>query len=352
VQYLEELAKYLPQLLTSLSIIAMVLAVIWVANWVLLRRTRDLGEERQFPRRIAMVVITILGIVIILLTFPVADSTRDQLVALVGLITTAAIALASTTFVANAMAGLMLRTVRSFRPGDFVRVGENFGRVTERGLFHTEIQTEDRDLVTLPNLYLVTNPVKVIRISGTIVSANVSLGYDQPRQEVRSLLLAAADAADLKDPFVQIEELGDFSINYRVAGLLPEVKQLLTARSLLRSKMLDMLHGAGVEIVSPNFMNQRQLRPEDAVIPPEPPPDNSGLENDEDDVPEEILFDKAEAAEHLERLRLERTALVEKQADLRVKAKKADEEEGKRLKRKVELIQKRCDEIGQELDEA
>ena len=44
-----------------------------------------------------------------------------------------------------------------------------FGRVTERGLFHTEIQTEDRDLVTLPNLYLVTNPVKVVRTFLTVL---------------------------------------------------------------------------------------------------------------------------------------------------------------------------------------
>lgn len=352
MEYFEELLTYLPHLLISLAIIATVVIVIWLANWLLLRRTRDLGEERRFPRRIAMLIITVLGIVIILLAFPVADKTREQLVALVGLITTAAIALASTTFVANAMAGFMLRTVHSFYPGDFVQVGEHFGRVTERGLFHTEIQTEDRDLVTLPNLFLVTNPVKVIRASGTVVSAHVSLGYDQPRQEVRSLLLAAADAAELKDPFVQIEELGDFSITYRVAGLLPEVKQLLTARSLLRSKMLDMLHGAGIEIVSPNYMNQRRLGPDDIVIPPEPPPSTTGTNEDEDDVPEELLFDKAEAAEQLENLRKERAALSEELDALRVQAKKADAAESEQLNLRIDWIQKRCQAITQELGEA
>ena len=61
------------------------------------------------------------------------DTSRGQLLALLGLALTAVIALSSTTFVANAMAGLMLRSVKSFRPGDFIRVGEQSGRVTERG---------------------------------------------------------------------------------------------------------------------------------------------------------------------------------------------------------------------------
>ena len=65
-----------------------------------------------------------------------------------------------------------LRAVRNFRMGDFIRVAEHFGRVSERGLFHTEIQTENRDLTTLPNLFLVTHPVTTIRTSGTIVSTN------------------------------------------------------------------------------------------------------------------------------------------------------------------------------------
>ena len=30
-----------------------------------------------------------------------------------------------------------------FHPGDFIRIGEQFGRVTEKGLLHTEIQSEE-----------------------------------------------------------------------------------------------------------------------------------------------------------------------------------------------------------------
>ncbi len=84
------------------------------------------------------------------------------------------------------MAGLMLQAVRHIRPGVFLRVGDHFGRVSEQGILHTEIQAEERNLTTLPNLYLVSNPVTVVRSSGTIISASESLAYDIPRKNRRS----------------------------------------------------------------------------------------------------------------------------------------------------------------------
>jgi len=98
----------------------------------------------------------------------------QELLAVVGLLFSATMALSSTTFLGNAMAGVMIRAVRNFRIGDFIRCDQHFGRVTERGLFHTEIQTEDRELTTLPNLYLVTHPVTTVRASGTVISATVA----------------------------------------------------------------------------------------------------------------------------------------------------------------------------------
>ncbi len=231
---------------------------------------------------------------------------------------TAIIALSSTTFVSNAMAGLMLRSLGNFHAGDFVLVGEHFGRVTERGLLHTEIQTEDRDLVTVPNLFLITQPVRVVRGSGTIVSCELSLGYDVPRERLTALLQEAARSAELEEPFVLVTDLGDFAVTYRVAGFLADVRRLVTARSALRAAVLDTLHGAGVEIVSPTFMNQRQLEPGRRLLPrdvAEPPPSaEHGVTAqeapaDDGDV-EAIIFDKAETAQRLVELRRSRERLA------------------------------------------
>ena len=130
---LKELYEALPSLVITLAVITVVVLALWAANWFLLRRNRNLGEEAGVSRRIVMGVLVLLGCMIILLAVPIDDDTRSQLIGLLGLLLSVVIALASTTFVANAMAGFMLRAVRSFRSGDFIQVGEQFGRVTERG---------------------------------------------------------------------------------------------------------------------------------------------------------------------------------------------------------------------------
>jgi small conductance mechanosensitive channel len=342
MELLDPLRESWPKFIPFLFSLAMVLAALWVGNWFLLRRRRELGEEERFPRRIAIIVLSGLGAVAVLLSLPVETETRGQLLGLLGLVLTAVIALSSTTFVANVMGGLMMRAVRSFRPGDFVQVGEQFGRVSERGLFHTEIQTQDRDLVTLPNLYLITNPIRVVRTSGTIVSATVSLGYEYPRKLIDKLLCEAAVAAKLQEPFVQVKHLGDFSIRYRVAGFLADVKQLLTARSKLRARMLDALHGGGVEIVSPAFMNQRRLAEEAVTMPPQI---HEPVVEEPDMIPEELIFDKAEAAEKQESLKLRRDALVKDIEALQSRLKKAEEVERLRLQARIDTLQRRVDFI-------
>ena len=71
-----------------------------------------------------MLLLMVTGLIAVVLALPFGEATRGQVLSVVGLLLSAIIALSTTTFVANALAGLMLRFVRSFRPGDFVRVGE------------------------------------------------------------------------------------------------------------------------------------------------------------------------------------------------------------------------------------
>ena len=263
---------------------------------LLLNRMQQAKPERSFHRQVVMLVATLIGLVLLVILLPVSETTRGQILSLLGIVISATIALSATTFLGNALAGILLRNVRSFQTGDFIYINDQFGRVSARGLFHIEIQTQDRDLVTLPNLYVTNNPVKVTRESGTIISAEVSLGYDVPHSQVESLLLQAAFDTGLEDPFVYILQLGDFSVLYRANGMLVDVKQLLSARSRLNGAILDALHQAGVEIVSPNFMNTRDVSGQTFSAQPlikQPLP----VKNRES---EEVIFDKAEKAATLE----------------------------------------------------
>lgn len=323
----------------ALLVTVVVLAAV---RWLLFVRKVGPLAQAALVRQLTMLALTAVAVIALVLAMPISDASRGQLLGLIGLVLTAVIGLSSTTFVGNAMAGLMLRAVHAFRPGDFLKTMDHFGRVTERGLLHTEIQTEDRDLTTLPNLYLVTNPVTVVRYSGTIVSATVSLGYDVPHARIEEVLLDAARAAELEEPFVQILELGDFSVRYRVAGFLSEVKYLLSVRSRLRACMLDALHGAGIEIVSPAFMNQRRLSPDQRFIPRQPAAAQPTPVEELRPAPEEIMFDKAELAESREQLDERLAAIGEKIKTLRQHASAADDEAARaKVKRDIAQLEER-----------
>lgn len=269
----------------------------------------------KFRRQLIQMGGALLAVLLVILFMPVGDVLRGQLLSLYGLIVSATIALSSTTLVGNVMAGIMLKTIGSCRPGCYITVGDHFGRISAMDLMHTEIQTEERDLTTLPNLYLVTHPVRVMHDSGSVLSVELSLGYDVSRHLVEELLVQAARDTELESPYVQIRELGDHSVTYRVSGLLNEVNRLLDKRRELRARTMDSLHAAGVEIVSPSFMNTRAFDKDTTFIP----------EVDDDVVAAEhaastdsLVFDKAEKAASVSSLR-------EKLAELELRLKAVDD---------------------------
>jgi small-conductance mechanosensitive channel len=308
MEILDQLLTKTIDLVPTAVILVAAIIIIWIVRYILNKRFAG-AAGHQFRIQIITLLLSFIGLLVVILTLPLSESTIGQLLGLLGILLSAAIALSATTFVGNIMAGLMLRAIRNFRAGDFVRVGDHFGRVSERGLFHIEIQTEDSDLTTLPNLYLITNPVKVIRSGGTLISAEVSLGYDIPRTRVEDTLLTAAADAGLGDPFVHIIDLGNYSITYRLAGLLTEVKSLLSTRSKIRAKMLDHLHRAGIEIVSPTFMNQRILDTDKNFIPKDMR--KTMTADKKEGIAEAVAFDKADEAESQENLRERQTKLRE-----------------------------------------
>lgn len=254
---------YLP-----LTIILVVCGIgLTLGHVLLISRHKELGSEARLPRQLVLLLLTILSLVLVIIAAPLPDSTRDQILTLMGIALSAAIALSSTSFVTNFMAAVMLRVTKPFKVGDFITVGELFGKVSARGLFDTEIQTENRELIAIPNATFITQSVTVARRSGVIVSTTLSLGYDIAFADVEPLMLEAAAGAGLSDPYVHIVGLGDFSISYRVCGLLTDLESILTARSELHRQLLLKLHGGGFEIVSPSITRHINQSAEDKILP-------------------------------------------------------------------------------------
>ncbi len=268
------------------------------------KRYRSISTGKAFIK-LLFAIVALAGLIFFILTLPISDGNKQNILSFFGILIGAIIALSSTTFVSNGMSGIMLGQISPFKPGDFIRFENTFGRVSDVGILHTQIQSVDRDMITIPNLKLISTPLVTISSSGTIISATVSLGYDISRPDVEEALKTAAEKAELENIFVHVMELGDFSVTYKVGGLLKDVSILITRRSDLNRMVMDNLHQAGIEIVSPTFMNQRVYDDKKHFIPK--------MEILQDESPamyeyvttmttEDVIFDKAIEAQIIKRM--------------------------------------------------
>lgn len=327
---LQQTMSFIPLLITLI----MVFVILSVAHHWLINKHADAGNEKLFSRQLIMLGLTLVALLAIIFALPISESSRNQIIGLIGLVISGVFAFSSSTIFANLLAGIMLRITKPFRTGDFVQVGEFFGRVVERGLLDTEVQTEVRDLVALPNTFMITHPITVTRTSGTIISTSLSLGYDVHHSRVESLLLEAATNCELSDPFVHIVELGDFSVVYKISGKLEEVKSLISSKTRLNREVLNVLHGNEIEIMSPSFMNQRKLPDDSKIIPikPREEVDQAIAEVDH------VIFDKAEEAEQKEQHKeLLQKQLIELNDDLN----QADNKEKESIKLRIDNVNKK-----------
>jgi predicted nucleic acid-binding Zn-ribbon protein len=114
--------------------------------------------------------------------------------------------------------------------------------------------------------------------------------------------------------------------------------------------MLDGLHGAGIEVVSPAFMNTRALDTGARVLPrPQrvSEPRDRGLEA------EAVAFDKAEEAARRRHLAEQVDALTEQIEELEARLKGVnDDEERLRLERRVTASGAARERLSRQLDEA
>ena len=307
-------------------------ALHWFAHWFLFKRDVQKSHEHMFSRQLGMVVLILVAVVAVVISLPISESSESQVLSLIGLLLSGLLAFSSTTIISNLVAGAVMRFTEPFKTGDYIRVKDVVGKVTERGLFDCEVQTENRELIAIPNSILINNPITTVRSSGTFISVTLSLGYDVHHGRISTLLKQAATEIDLQDPFVHVLELGNFAVTYKVSGLLIDVKNLLTMRSKLHCQILDTLHENDIEIMSPSFMNQRKVSDELPVLVKA----SHKIKEQEQTVAEDIVFDKAEEAQQAEEVKHE---LNERLAKLKEQISEAQGEQKDKLAAKLSHLE-------------
>lgn len=325
--------EILGDLIGSGIVLVLLVIVVFINRWIFKRIGTD-RDSFKIARQTISLLISLSGVLIFILSLPIDHSIKGQILSFLGIIISAAIALSSTTVLGNLIAGIMNNAMDRYKIGDLIKVEELTGRVTEKGIFHTEIQLEDSNFVTIPNLYISSNPVKLTRKTNTVISTVVSLGYDVSQTKITECLKLAAIEAGLKDPYVYIIQLGDFSVSYKIHGFLEDSSKYFTMNSLLNGKVMSVLHANNIEIVSPTFMNQR--RADDLVFIPKP--EDQKEINIKEKSPEELIFDKAIEATEIEKKKEYISQIDEKIENLKKELKDLKDEN--ELEKKTKLIER------------
>jgi len=180
------------------------------------------------------------------------------------------VSLGSTAAVANMVAGVVLTYTRAFKIGDLVRIADTLGKVQEKTLFVTRVTTPKNVEIAIPNAMVLANHIVnysslARREPGLVLHSTVTIGYDVPQEQVRTLLVEAAGATENIEPepapFVLVSSLDDFYVSYEINAYTRQARTMTETYSELHGHIIEKFNEAGIEIMSPHYSAIRDGNP-------------------------------------------------------------------------------------------
>jgi small-conductance mechanosensitive channel len=185
------------------------------------------------------------------------------------------VSIGASGLVGQVASGLILVFTRALLVGEYVRIQESEGTVTELGLCVTRLRTGTGEEVALPNSLVLSNVTRNFSRNappgGFVLDTEVTIGYDTPWRQVHAMLLEAAQQVpgrrDEPAPFVVQTALSDFYVAYRLVLQAGPDRDRARPRLLsdLNAAIQDVFNRHGVQIMSPHYM----MDPESAKLVPE-----------------------------------------------------------------------------------
>lgn len=230
------------------------------------------ADTARPTRRLVTIIVSVFALAMAYPYLPGAHTDAFKgLSVLVGLM----VSIGASGLVGQAASGLILMYSRAIRVGEFVRIGDVEGTVTDLGTFVTRLRTGKGEEVVLPNALVMgqitRNYSRTSGGTGFTLSTGVTIGYDTPWRQVHAMLLDAAKRTRgvLAEPAPRVVQTGlsDFYVEYLlIAQAGPEAPpQRAEALSELHGHVQDVFNEYGVQIMSPHY---RSDPPQPVLVPP------------------------------------------------------------------------------------
>ena len=242
---------------------------------------RGLRLPTMLPAVTMLLVYVVAALVTLRITFPKLDVA--PLLA-TSAVTSLVLGLALQPILGNFFAGLVISAERPYRINDWIKVGDDEGRVVAITWRTTHLRTRNNDDVVLPNSKMADERILNYYYPHTMhmVRTNIGTHYDAPPYRVRRTLLEAAQATrgilENPAPEIYLLDFADSAIVYEVRTFVDDVAQAPRIQSDLRYRIWEDLRREGIEIPYPMRTlhlaprAHRAPRPDAGAEPPGPPP--------------------------------------------------------------------------------
>lgn len=263
---IKSIVSYLPNLFIIILIIIFTYYIIGFARLLIIELGRDDDYSWFYPEwvrptiRLATLLIIAVACVAAAPYLPGFGAPAFQGVSLfLGALFT----LGSSSAIANAVSGVILIYTRAFRIGDFIKIGDITGYVTEKSIFVTRLTTPKNEVITIPNASVsganVTNYSAILREDNgsLILYTTVTIGYDVTWKKAHEALLEAANKTPYilpkPAPFILQTALNDFNVAYELNVYTDRPDLIPRIYSDLHQNIQDACNQAGIELLSPTY---------------------------------------------------------------------------------------------------
>ncbi|MEP7011360.1 MAG: mechanosensitive ion channel domain-containing protein [Acidobacteriota bacterium] len=239
---------------------------------------RGLRLPNMLPAVTMLLVYVIAALITLRITFPKLDIA--PLLA-TSAVTSLVLGLALQPILGNFFAGLVISAERPYRINDWIKVGDDEGRVVAINWRTTHLRTRNNDDIVLPNGRMADERILNYYYPHTMHMVRTVIGahYDAPPYRVRRTLLEAAHGTrgvlENPAPEIYLLDFADSAILYEVRTFVDDVAQGPRIQSELRFRIWEELRREGIEIPYPMRMIHlapRARRTDTGDEPPGPPP--------------------------------------------------------------------------------
>ncbi|MCG8315758.1 MAG: mechanosensitive ion channel family protein, partial [Pseudomonadales bacterium] len=155
--------------------------------------------------------------------------------------------------ISNYGAGFALILARTFKVGDTVTINECSGIVKEIRLAQTILETEDSELITIPNKHIIGEIIQN-SFESKVVEAVIGIDYsDSPELAIETIKQVLSEMPCVKqEPNFQvgIDGFGDFSIDIGLRYWVP-MDAYFESKYQVNLKIFKVLKDAGISIPFP-----------------------------------------------------------------------------------------------------